>query len=186
VNFLNPYNILGVTPQASKEEIRIAYQNILNKYSSTESLNIDEQNLAEDTISQANLAYDAIVNGGIYKEIRSLIDNDNITIAEGKLNILDLRESAEWNYLKGFVYLKKGWFDVGIHHIITANEIDPENQEYIKTMETLRSRANDIINYYKKQNTNNIPPPGNTNNMNSMNPCGSGGGMGNMMGGGMC
>lgn len=195
---MNPYNVLGVSPNSSKEEIIKAYKNIVDKYNSIENLDIEEQNLIEDAIEQANLAYDTLVNGNIYKEIRSLIDNDSITLAESKLNILDLKESAEWNYLKGFVYLKKGWFDVGIQHIITASEIDPGNEEYIKTVETLKLRANDIINYYKQMqmannistnNMNNTGNPGNMGNMNimgninNMNPCGNNS---NMMGNGMC
>lgn len=105
---MNPYHILGVSPNSSKEEIIEAYKNIVEKYNSIQPQDIEEQNLVEDAIEQANLAYDTLINGNIYREIRSLIDNDNIALAESKLNILDLKESAEWNYLKGFVFLKKG------------------------------------------------------------------------------
>lgn len=180
---MNPYHILGVSPNSSKEEIIEAYKNIVEKYNSIKPQDIEEQNLVEDALEQANLAYDTLINGSIYKEIRSLIDNDNIALAESKLNILDLKESAEWNYLKGFVFLKKGWFDVGIQHIITANEIDPENEEYIKTVETLKLRAQDIIKYYKQQQMQNGKNMNNITNANNMSPCANNS---NMMGGGMC
>ncbi|ASW43048.1 J domain-containing protein [Clostridium isatidis] len=180
---MNPYHILGVSPNSSKEEIIEAYKNIVEKYNSIQPQDIEEQNLVEDAIEQANLAYDTLINGNIYREIRSLIDNDNIALAESKLNILDLKESAEWNYLKGFVFLKKGWFDVGIQHIITAKEIEPENEEYTKTVETLKLRAKDIVNFYKQQQMQNNRNINNMGNINNLNPCGNNS---NMMGGGMC
>jgi len=179
---LNPYKILDVSTTASKEEIKEAYKNILEKYNNLDT-DGEDFSLAEDLINEANLAYEILVNGSLFKEIRSLIDNNSISLAESKLNLLDLKESAEWNYLKGFVYFKKGWFDNGIQHIITATEIDPENGEYSKTLEILKLRASDIINYYKKT-TQTAPPQGN------MNACGGGGagGGGNMLSGGgnMC
>ena len=62
---MNPYNVLGVSPNSSKEEIIKAYKNIVDKYNSIENLDIEEQNLIEDAIEQANLAYDTLVNGNI-------------------------------------------------------------------------------------------------------------------------
>lgn len=169
---MDPYKILGVSPHSSKDEIKKAYKNIIEEYS-TNSSDIESRPLADDVISEANTAYDVLVNGDVYKEIRTLIDNNNIPVAEIKLNLLDLKDSAEWNYLKGFVYFKKGWFDMGVQHIVTATELAPENDEYSETLSTLRMRANEIINYYK-QNNQQTPP------QNNMNACGGG----NMLGGG--
>jgi molecular chaperone DnaJ len=173
---LDPYKILGVTPTSSTEEIKRAYKNILDEYSSNNS-DFDSRPLAEEVLFEANMAYDVLVNGAIYQEIRTLIDNNNIPIAESKLNVLDLKNSAEWNYLKGFVYFKKGWFDMGVQHIVTANELDPSNDEYAKTLNTLKTRSHEIINYYKQNNPQGAP-------QNNMNACG-GGNMGGA-GGGMC
>lgn len=174
---MDPYKTLGVSADSSTDEIKQAYKNILNEYNS-EELDFNSRPLAEEIISEANLAYDILINGSIYKEIRNLIDNNNIALAEGKLNVLDLQESAEWNYLKGFVYFKKGWFDVGVQHIVTANEIDPNNDEYEKTLNTLKMRSNEVINYYKQNATQSQPQ------QNNMNACGGGNMGGNA--GGMC
>lgn len=181
---MDPYKVLGVSPNASKEEIKRAYKSILDEYSLANS-SIDSRPLAEEVINEANLAYDVLVNGGIYKEIRSFIDNNNISIAESKLNLLDLKDSAEWNYLMGFVYFKKGWFDMGIQHVVKSTELDPSNKEYAETLSTLRSRSGEIINYYKQNNYQNpIPNQANPQNAsNNMNMCGGGNSSG---GGGMC
>ena len=182
---MDPYKVLGVSPNASKDEIKKAYKNILEEYALGNST-IDSRPLAEGIIKDANMAYDVLVNGNLYKEIRSYIDNDNIPVAESKLNLLDLKNSAEWNYLMGFVYFKKGWFDIGLQHILKSTELDPLNEEYSATLKTIRNRSNEIINYYK-QNNNQNPTPNNNQNpppQNNMNMCG-GGGMGSG-GGGLC
>ena len=174
---MDPYKILGVNRNSTKEEIKKAYESILDEYSLGNSP-IDTRPLSEEIISEANLAYDVLVNGGIYKEIRSFIDSNNITMAESKLNILDLKESAEWNYLMGFVCFKKGWFDVGIKHILISTELEPENEEYKDTLNTLRERSKDIVNYYQKNNTQGA-------SQNNMNMCGNSNNLGNKNGG-MC
>ncbi|MGN0026268.1 MAG: J domain-containing protein [Clostridium sp.] len=181
---MDPYKVLGVSPNSSKDEIKKAYKNILEEYALGNST-IDSRPLAEGIIKDANTAYDVLVTGNFYKEIRSYIDNDNIPVAESKLNLLDLKNSAEWNYLMGFVYFKKGWFDIGLQHILKSTELDPFNEEYSATLKTIRNRSNEIINYYK-QNNNQNPTPNNNPNppQNNMNMCG-GGGMGSG-GGGLC
>ena len=185
---LDPYKVLGVSPNASKDEIKKAYKNILEEYALGNSP-IDSRPLAEGILNDANMAYDVLVNGSLYKEIRSYIDNNNITIAESKLNLLDLKNSAEWNYLMGFVYFKKGWFDIGVEHILKSTELDPSNLEYSKTLTTLRNRSNEIINYYKQNNfqnpTQNNSQPPQPQPQNNMNMCGGGNNMGGG-GGGLC
>ncbi|WP_341479606.1 ABC transporter substrate-binding protein [Clostridium gallinarum] len=185
MNILDPYKVLGVSPTSSKDEIKRAYKSILDEYSLGNS-SIDTRPLAESIINDANMAYDILVNGAIYKEIRSYIDSNNISIAESKLNLLDLKDSAEWNYLMGFVYFKKGWFDIGVEHIVKSIELDPSNKEYEDTLTTLRNRSGEIIEYYKKNNYQN-PNQSNQQNppqSNNMNMCGGGNNMGG--GSGMC
>ena len=68
MNILDPYKVLGVSPSASNDEIRRAYKSILDEYSLCNS-SIDTRPLAESIINDANMAYDILINGGIYKEI---------------------------------------------------------------------------------------------------------------------
>ena len=180
---MDPYKVLGVSTTASKDEIKTAYKNILDEYSNGNS-SIDSRPLAEGIIKDANMAYDLLVNGGLYKEIRSYIDNNNISVAESKLNLLDLTDSAEWNYLMSFVYFKKGWFDIGVQHLLKSTELDPSNEEYSDALKTIRNRSSEIINYYTKNNNQNPNgTPNQNNSQNNMNMCGGGNNMG---GGGLC
>lgn len=175
---MDPYKVLGLQQNASEEEVKRAYKNIVSQYSLNKYQNTPNEPLAKEILSDANASYELLVNGNIYKEIRALIDNKNFIVAETKLNLIDDKNSPEWNYLSGFVFLSKGWFDSAIMHLTTAIELNPDNPEYLESLNTLRSRASEFTNYYKQKN---VQP--NTNNMNA---CGGGGAPGAGGSGGMC
>lgn len=172
---MDPYKVLGLQENASEEEVKNAYKNIVSKYSLSKYQDTINEPLAKEILSDANASYELLVNGNVYKEIRTLIDNKNFVLAETKLNLIDDRNSPEWHYLSGFVFLSKGWFDSAISHLNAAIDLNPDNPEYIDSLNTLKSRSSEFINYYKQKN---VQP-----NTNNMNPCGGGSGGGN---GGMC
>lgn len=174
---MDPYKVLGIHQGSSEEEVKTAYKNIVSQYSLTKYQNTPNEPLAKEILSDANASYELLVNGNIYKEIRTLIDNKNFIVAETKLNIIDDKNSPEWNYLSGFVFLSKGWFDSAVSHLTTAIELNPDNPEYMDSLNTLKTRASEFANYYKQKN---VQP--NTNNMNA---CG-GGGASTGGNGGMC
>ena len=174
---MDPYKALGLQKNASEEEIKTAYKNIVSKYSLSKYENTLNEPLAKEILSDANESYEILINGNIYKEIRTLIDNKNFVLAETKLNLIDDTNSPEWHYLNSFVFLSKGWFDSAISHLTTAIDLNPDNPEYIDSLKTLTTRAPEFLNYYKQKN---IKP--NTNNMNA---CGGGGGS-SSNNGGMC
>lgn len=163
---MDPYKVLGIHQNSSEEEIKKAYKNIVSQYSLTKYQDTPNEALAKNILSDANDSYELLVNGNIYKEIRNLIDTKNFVIAETKLNIIDDKNSPEWNYLRCFVFLNKGWFDSAVSHLTTAIELNPDNFEYIDSLNTLKTRAPEFANYYNQKN---VQP--NTNNMNA---CGGG------------
>ena len=137
---MNPYKILGIPPTASKDEIESAYERIVDTYQ-IDNTNSDDYYLMEDKISEANEAYNTLINDLKYKEIRNLIENEQFISAETELYLISDKNNAEWNYLKGFVMLKKGWVQSGVNHLKTAAELNPTNHEYKETM-TILSRKN--------------------------------------------
>lgn len=164
---MDPYKILGVSPGATTDEIKKAYSNIVSEYSFSKFQNTPNEPLAKEILADANASYELLVSGNIYKEIRTLIDNKNFIVAETKLNLIDDRNSAEWHYLSGFVFLSKGWFDSAVNHLATAIELNPDNTEYMDSLNTLKQRASEFATYYRQQNVK----PSN----NNMNACGGGG-----------
>lgn len=156
----NPYEVLGVKEGASKEEIKKAYREAVKKYHPDKHQDNPLNELAEEKMQEINEAYDAIMNGNTagfrtsgatgrssggyqrnrpeFYEIRKTIDAGNIGRAEQMLNATDIRD-AEWHFLYGMTYARKGWYDQAIEFIEDACVMDPDNMEY-------RSSLNRIMN----------------------------------------
>lgn len=174
---MNPYKVLGIRPNASLDEIKDAYESLANTYNTNEFNGSPEEFLAEDKLSEINDAYTFLVNDLKYKDIRTLIENKQFLSAETELNLLGDKNSPEWNYLKGFVLLKKGWFQAGVTHLKAAVELNPSNSEYQEALMVIAKKVKQMkVNYAKATRYNSA----NSSN-NSM--CGGSGQSNNMCGG---
>lgn len=165
---LNPYYVLGLDDTASEDEIKERYKALVEEYT------LNQDDTTQQKLEELNRAYDLLINAkNIYTEIRKLIENKNFPLAESKLNMVNDRNSAEWNYLEGFVCVQKGWFETGLNYIRKALELDPGNTEYMSSMNTLQAR---ILEYATKYANQGVRPAA----RNNMNACGGGNN------GGMC
>ncbi|WP_297422268.1 DnaJ domain-containing protein [Clostridium sp.] len=167
---MNPYEVLDIDENASEEEIKNKFKDMIEEYTQNQDQNTKQKIL---TISAA---YERIINGNLYKEVRNLIDMKNFSAAEAKLNLINNANSAEWNYLQGFISVQKGWFESGVNYLKKAVELEPDNYEYLNSLNKLQSR---VIDYMKNYANKNVKP--NTNNMNA---CGGDNSSNNN--GGMC
>lgn len=87
--------------------------------------------------SQQNTGYqDASVN---FSEIRQMIFNNRIQEAERALEFSSVR-NAEWYYLKGLVFSRKGWYNESMQCIQTAVNLDPSNYEYKQALNQMTSQ----------------------------------------------
>ncbi len=148
----DPYRILGVSKKDSDSVIKEAYRNLIKKYHPDNYSESSPVNgMAEEKMAEINNAFDEIMNmrrgassadnynnsasGNSsfidYSEIRNLIQNKDITLADGKLESVDpsLR-NAEWYFLKGSVCYTRGWLNEALENFTTASNMDPNNQEY--------------------------------------------------------
>lgn len=164
---MNPYEVLNIDEDASEEEIRNKFKDMLEEYTQ----NQDE--FTKQKVMIISAAYERIINRNLYKEIRNLIDNKNFVEAEAKLNLVNNANSAEWNYLQGFISVQKGWFESGLNYLKKAVQLEPDNNEYLNSLNKLQSR---VIEYMKKYSNKKVKP-----NSNNMNACG-----GDSNSGGMC
>jgi curved DNA-binding protein CbpA len=176
---MNPYEVLGVKPGATQDEIKSAYRKLIKQYHPDKFIDNPLKNLAEDKMIQINEAYDALTkNAGNnnynasnssnynnthsstnssyeFQEIRRSIQSGNYAFAENKLNSIN-NKTAEWHYLYGAVLLNKGWFDSALEHMNTAVSMDPNNLEYRQGLNSLKQRGNNYSNpYYRTTNSNN-------------------------------
>lgn len=150
----DPYSTLGVSPNASDEEIKKAYRDLARKYHPDNYHDNPLADLAQDKMKEINEAYDAITRmrsgggdsrasgaygGGAYtgqtggsaefQQVRAAINSGNYAYAEQLLNSASNR-NAEWNFLMGSLYYRKGWMDEARTYYQRAVNMAPGNAEY--------------------------------------------------------
>ncbi len=155
---MDPYKVLGVTPETADDDIKRAYRELARKYHPDNYVNNPLADLAEGRMKEINEAYDQIMgqrtgksadgartqqgsgaqqSGGYYGQIRNAINAGNFAAAEEMLQRSPQRD-AEWYFLMGSVYYRKGWFDEAERAYVQACNMAPTNQEYRNALEMLR------------------------------------------------
>ena len=165
----DPYSILGVSPNATDEEVKAAYKNLVKKYHPD---NYDDNNplkeLANEKMQEINAAYDEIQrirsgaaagdntssnysnSTGIYREIRIDINKRNFSDAQRKLyGILEDQRTAEWHYLNSVILMQKNRINDAMRELEIACNMDPANLEYQRAKEMFNQQAGAYgANYY--------------------------------------
>ena len=164
---MDPYKLLGVTPQTSDDDVKRAYRELARKYHPDNYVNNPLADLAEQRMKEINEAYDQIMNErsghgsarsgpsasssggyqqqyssyggqqgysqqggpGTFTQIRSAITQGNLNLAEEMLQRTSQR-NAEWFFLMGTVYYRKGWYDEASRCYQQACAMEPNNAEY--------------------------------------------------------
>jgi curved DNA-binding protein CbpA len=149
------YEVLGVSENASLEEIKFAYQTLKNKYMEERFLEGEEGNIAAKKLTEVENAYREILsfkeqNGGkdagsLFSEIESLIKNGDLYNAQAKLDLFDER-SAEWHYYQSVIFFKKNWVNESKKQLEIAIQMDPYNDKYKNALNKLNERVNQTAN----------------------------------------
>ena len=155
---MDPYKVLGVSPNATDEEVKQAYRALAKKYHPDNYVNNPIADLAAEKMKEINTAYETIMqmrggaaSGGAaghaeyrgaasspqYATIRSYISAGNLDAADALLEQIQSRD-AEWFFLKGSVCYRRGWLDQARQYFQQASSMDPDNLEY--------ASANDRLN----------------------------------------
>jgi curved DNA-binding protein CbpA len=162
----DPYEVLGVSRNASDSEIKAAYRELVKKYHPDNYANNPLADLASEKMKEINEAYDSITKGragqsqssgsyqsayqnsyqtyntysgnsGNYAQVRSYINANQLDAAESLLNTAANRD-AEWYYLKGVIAYRKGWMDEARQNYQTACAMMPGNYEYQNALRTVQ------------------------------------------------
>ncbi|MBQ9937844.1 MAG: J domain-containing protein [Oscillospiraceae bacterium] len=143
----NPYRILGISENATDDEIRDAYRELAKKYH-PDSFEGDKE-YANSKMAEINEAYDLIMktrrssnsSASSYADIRRLIQNGRMAEAQELLDGVSVSlRNAEWYFLKGSIFYSRGWFDDAYSHFTKATQLDPSNREYAAALNNLNMR----------------------------------------------
>lgn len=159
----NPYEVLGVSLNATDEEIKTAYRNLAKKYHPDNYNDSPLADLAEEKMKEINEAYDSICdmrrNGSSsnyssgsygtnssysstsYPDVRQYIMNGRLDDALELLNgVPEGSRNAEWYFLMGMIYSRKGWGDQAYNYFQRAYQMDPGNPEFKAAFNSVNSR----------------------------------------------
>lgn len=171
----DPYKVLGVSRDATDDEIKKAYLALARKYHPDKYTDTDLADLAAEKMKEINAAYDAIrdkrAKGSTesssgnsswqgqtnthstnpnFARIRHLINNGAIDEASrllGEIPIYD--RDAEWNFLMGCVEVRWLRYADAAHHLDEACRLDPYNTEYRMARDGLRKQTHEYGGNYR-------------------------------------
>lgn len=159
----NPYEVLGVSENATDEQIKTAYREMAKKYHPDNYNDSPLADLAEEKMKEVNEAYDAICdmrrNSGksssssgsygtgssytktSYPDVRNFINSGRLDDALEILNGVAVeKRDAEWNFLMGIIFSRKGWSEQAFSYFQTAQRMDPTNSEYNAAINNMNAR----------------------------------------------
>ena len=167
----DPYMTLGVSRDATDEEIKKAYRALARKYHPDNYAGSDLADVAEEKMKEINEAYDMIgkmraaggtggsytggsssqgYTSGNYAEIRYRINEGRFSDAEILLDAIPASQrGAEWNFLKGCVMMQRGYYFDAQKYIETACYLDPTNMEYRQVKQRMRATASSYDSPYR-------------------------------------
>lgn len=154
---MNPYDVLGVSEDATDDEIKTAYRTLVKKYHPDRyEHDSPEQAAASEKLKQINAAYDMIekIRQGNYSwhgtpqfgEIRAAIQRGQIGEAERMLNQVQ-DHTAEWHFLMGVCLLRRGWYDSAAQNFRQAYQMEPGNREYENAMRAMTQSAGMYVDF---------------------------------------
>lgn len=159
----NPYEVLGVSETATDEEVKTAYRNMAKKYHPDNYTDSPLADVAEEKMKEINEAYDTICdmrrNGAqsssysgsygsgssyrqtSYPDVRQYIMSGRLDDAMELLNgVPEGSRNAEWYFLMGMVFSRKGWSDQAYSYFQRAYQMDPGNPEFQAAFNNMNAR----------------------------------------------
>ncbi len=160
----NPYEVLGISEGASKDEVKKAYRELSRKYHPDANINNPHADLAEEKFKEVQSAYDAIMNpsshggyqssggysrggysGGGYgnqstdpkmQAVFNYINSRHYKEALHVLNDITDRD-AQWYYASAFANAAVGNNIIAKEHAANAVNMEPNNVQYRQLLQKL-------------------------------------------------
>ncbi len=164
----DPYAVLGVSKNATDDEVKNAYRELARKYHPDNYADNPLSDLAGEKMKEINEAYDSIMaerragktSGGTYTgntggassfpDVRNLINQGRLEQAQEVLDgVPPQSRDAEWYFLNGTVLYRRGWFDQAFTSFSTASRMDPNNSEYRNAVQNAARQQERQYNPYR-------------------------------------
>ena len=169
---MNPYEVLGVSRNASIDEIKRAYKELSRKYHPDSYVGNPLSSLAEEKFKQVQEAYDAIMkekngdfnytdnynNSGYYNgesgemaEVYNLLGRRSYSQALSLLDSMPNR-NAKWYYYSAIAQVGLGNNLRGMEYARMAVSMEPNNIEYQNLVNRLSFQGNrygEVRNVYR-------------------------------------
>jgi len=162
----DPYEILGLSENATDEQIREAYRVLARRAQEENGDGANAAKKADDRMRELDWAYDQIImsrstgysgysgagqsyappnqqRAGDFSDIRIKIREGRFDDAEMLLDGVPVpSRTAEWFFLKGSIQHRKGWLEEASGNFSAACRLDPQNREYRAAYDNIsRSRS---------------------------------------------
>lgn len=172
----DPYKVLGISRDATDEQVKEAYRELAKKYHPDNYQGSPIADLANEKMKEVNEAYDQITNerknrknsgggysqgsynsyqssyrtaGSSFADVRNLIMAGRIADAEQILNGVPIDgRNAEWYFLKGTVLYKRGWMEEAYNHFAKACDMDPSNPEFAAAYNQIKNQRTGVYGGY--------------------------------------
>ena len=141
VNALNAYELLNVSPAATREEIRAAYRVMARRWHPDRFMAGPERDWANEKMADINAAYRQCLDG--LKDVRRSADGDEEGLQRVQRMIddgqyLSARKAliglntrcAEWNYMFGWVLMHLSEVDKAMIYLSVAVHQAPDSTKY--------------------------------------------------------
>ena len=160
----NPYEVLGILPNASDDEVKRAYRDMTRKYHPDANVNNPLADLAEEKFKEVQEAYDEIMRqraqggyqsnggyqGGGYSynsgygteqnpQIQAVYNYLNARRYPEALNVLNgmNNRDAQWYYLSAVANANMGNNLIARDQVNQAVNMEPNNQQYRRLLNQL-------------------------------------------------
>ena len=152
--------LFGLTENATKEDIKSAYETLRAKYLEERFMDGEIGNNAAKMLGAIETAYSELMGEfseraaaddgeGSFARVEELIKAGDIAEAQRVLDAFNER-GGRWHYLQSVVFYRKNWINESKKQLEIAIQLEPDNQKYTDTYKKL----NDKINYDSQNSAN--------------------------------
>ena len=136
---MNPYEVLGIKPNATDAEIKTAYRNLVKKYHPDKHQDNPLSELAEEKLREINEAYEMLTNGSYAGNQAYARAGNAQSSYGGNRNASSYNDgyeanpkpgTAEWFYQAGVNSINRGWYDDGVGKLQTAVNMSQNSLRY--------------------------------------------------------